>query len=460
MKKTILVLVILISVVGLIAVPMSGCKSEEAAAEETVTEEEVAAEETVTEEEVEETKEPVTFEYWVYGGSEVHMEWLNKWTDIWNAENPDLQVIPSVQDWGTAFEHFQTAISTNSMPDMVKTQQPFVYAFGEKGGYFVPIDDLPGFEETKDLYVEGYMETCKSGGKYWGFPSNSFSFALTGNKAMFDEAGLELPKTWSEFRETAKALTKDIDGDGKIDQYGTGIMGADPGSTAYRLIEWAYKAGGAVLNEDWTGTELNEAPWIEAVKLFQGLLEDGSLDPAFLADDFVSIGDKFANGIVAMDIEGYFWEGYVDGLGLGTEMIYGIVPVPDNGPYGPHTPGTLGDGTIISITTECEDIPGAFEYLKFMSDPAKDLDCLEMGAHNGLPLTKEVAASDAAEAIAGWEAWEAEGPTVKGWPYHQSIVEISRDVIAQNFLRALSGELTAEEAMARADAETVEILNR
>jgi multiple sugar transport system substrate-binding protein len=55
---------------------------------------------------------------------------------------------------------------------------------------------------------------------------------------MFKAAGLDVnapPKTWDEFLAYAKKLTRNTDGDGKIDQWGFGTVAAKSPGYSLRL---------------------------------------------------------------------------------------------------------------------------------------------------------------------------------------------------------------------------------
>jgi multiple sugar transport system substrate-binding protein len=83
-------------------------------------------------------------------------------------------------------------------------------------GYIKPEFDLPDFEET-------LLNTFKHNNHIYGLPKDYSTLALFYNKKAFANADLENPPTtWEELRSYAKKLTKDINNDGRIDQYGFG----------------------------------------------------------------------------------------------------------------------------------------------------------------------------------------------------------------------------------------------
>jgi multiple sugar transport system substrate-binding protein len=85
-------------------------------------------------------------------------------------------------------------------------------------------------------------------------PQNLSSLVVYYNKKLFDDAGLAYPNdewTWEQFLETARALTKDLDGDGQTDQFG---LGTEP--SLFRVAPFIWQAGGTLVNDDRYPTRL------------------------------------------------------------------------------------------------------------------------------------------------------------------------------------------------------------
>lgn len=86
----------------------------------------------------------------------------------------------------------------------------------------VPIDTFtpdPGFDRSG--FYENQWESVTYEEKVWGVPWAAWSDVLVCDWSLFEKAGItEPPKTWEEFADIAKSLTRDLDGDGKIDQWG------------------------------------------------------------------------------------------------------------------------------------------------------------------------------------------------------------------------------------------------
>ena len=78
-------------------------------------------------------------------------------------------------------------------------------------------------------------------------PQNLSSLVVYYNKNLFDAAGLAYPSddwTWDDFVSTAKALTKDTDGDGLTDQFGIGTE-----ASIFRLAPMIWQNGGDIVDD-------------------------------------------------------------------------------------------------------------------------------------------------------------------------------------------------------------------
>ena len=86
----------------------------------------------------------------------------------------------------------------------------------------LPLDALfedPEFE--KDAFYPNAFSSAQYGGITYGVPWCIDAFWLACDWPLFEAEGIEEPpKTWTEFLDYAKRLTKDLDGDGEIDQWG------------------------------------------------------------------------------------------------------------------------------------------------------------------------------------------------------------------------------------------------
>lgn len=106
---------------------------------------------------------------------------------------------------------------------------------GQYGNYKI-LDYMerdPDFD--MDDFYAGIWDYAKYDGKICVVPYNISTPVMYYNKDLFREAGLDPdspPTTWDELLETAKAITKDTDGDGVMDVWGFNV----------KDVKWIFKA--------------------------------------------------------------------------------------------------------------------------------------------------------------------------------------------------------------------------
>jgi ABC-type glycerol-3-phosphate transport system substrate-binding protein len=108
--------------------------------------------------------------------------------------------------------------------------------------------DLTPYEKNGEIPASNYESSltkiCTVNGKLSAIPFSAIPVNFFYNKKMLSDAGLSAPQTWDDVLKNAKALTKDTNGDGNIDQWGVGIRGeaGNPISWTFLPIMWSYGA--------------------------------------------------------------------------------------------------------------------------------------------------------------------------------------------------------------------------
>ncbi len=131
-------------------------------------------------------------------------------------------------------------------------------------------------------------------------PQNLSSLVVYYNKKLFDDAGVAYPSddwTWDDFLATAKALTKDTDGDGATDQFGLGTE-----ASIFRLAPFVWQNGGDIVDNptDPTRLTLDTPEASEAVKWFINLQVEHKVVPDAVQEAAEDSESRFQNGRLAM----------------------------------------------------------------------------------------------------------------------------------------------------------------
>lgn len=163
-----------------------------------------------------------------------------------------------------------------------------------------------------------------------GIPHDNTMIVMFYNKELFDEAGVPYPDpidwTWEEYREMARALTKDTDGDGKVDQWGTHFMNWLPG-----FIPFIWMNGGDVTSADGKQVSgvLNSAETAEAIEFLVSLREEGISPSTESIDAFGGTWGVFSSGKIGMWFNGTWMSFGFQDAGIYDHVGVALLPHPE-----------------------------------------------------------------------------------------------------------------------------------
>lgn len=166
---------------------------------------------------------------------------------------------------------------------------------------------LPG--DIKSTFANGVYEACQLDGKMAFYPIAIQPQAIIYRKDRFEEAKLEIPKTWEDFTKCAKTLTKDTDGDGENDEWGFSMIGSNNSSGQSRFMAYLWSNGfKLVYQEDGKGewkTDISDSPeFLKAFSTWTGMNEDGVVPTGITEVDYATSANYFAMGYTNMFLTG------------------------------------------------------------------------------------------------------------------------------------------------------------
>lgn len=190
----------------------------------------------------------------------------------------------------TAADQYATklkaAITGNKMPDVFYFESGDLKAYVNSG---ILLNLTPYLEKNEkvdlnniwkygiDLYR--YDGKMAGQGDIYGMPKDVGPFALGYNKTMFEKEGIPLPDkdkpmTWDEFVDINKKLTKDTNGDGKPDQYGSGF------NVNWALQSFVWSNGADWIDETKTKVTIDDPKFAEALQYFADLQNVHKVTPS------------------------------------------------------------------------------------------------------------------------------------------------------------------------------------
>jgi len=171
-----------------------------------------------------------------------------------------------------------STLAGDPFADLAWCSSRWFYPTFVRNGFLYPMSDLEQFDFSEEKWDQTSLKFFTYNGKIYGTNTGRI-FIRAGiffNKNIFEREGLpnlyELQNnyqwTWDKMLEIAKKATKDLDGDGTIDQWGLGGMG-----TEWSLV---YSNNASVIEIDETGRPifgLTHPNAIEALQFYQDLIQ-------------------------------------------------------------------------------------------------------------------------------------------------------------------------------------------
>jgi multiple sugar transport system substrate-binding protein len=283
-----------------------------------------------------------------------------------------------------------TQAAGHDLPNLSAVDNPFVSTMISTG-QLVPLDKLAGFS-TKGYY-KAVIDEGLSKGKHYSLPvAGANSIALMYNIAMLKAANISPPKTWDELVADAKALTTS-------DHYGIALTCEAGEDTTWQWEPFFWSNGGK-----FTFSNVSGAPGVQALSLWQQLINDGSASKDCLNwSQTPAASTQFIDGKAAMMVNGPWNFPTLNQNKMFYGKQFGIVPVPVR-KAGQHVIVPLGgEDWMISKSGGTAAEQMAFEYINGMQTSAMELKLAKLFGY--LPSKPSVAKTYLKQAGAEWKVY-------------------------------------------------------
>lgn len=215
-------------------------------------------------------------------------------------EKNNVDVSVEVIPYEKLYPMWTAAIEAGTLPDVSYFQ------YQEAGQFYaqdllLPLTDLnEKIQADNGSFIQALVKPATFGGDVYAIPQKFYSVALHYRLDMFEAAGIaEPPKTWDEFRETAKKLTDTANG-----VFGAGIgLGATNSDASWlnQIILW--DMGGSLVAEDAKTITANSPESVAAFSYVADIFtKDGSTPPSAVNWDDAANNTAFLSGQAAMVI--------------------------------------------------------------------------------------------------------------------------------------------------------------
>ncbi|MEO8232343.1 MAG: sugar ABC transporter substrate-binding protein [Ignavibacteriota bacterium] len=205
--------------------------------------------------------------------------------------------------WNSAHDYLITAFETGDVPDIFHYESSVIIDYAMRG-YLTDLSPYITSEMKNDILDVAWATVTRPNGKVDGIPFLIESLVVLYNKSLFEKEGIisptvENPWTWDDLKSAAISLTKDINGDNVIDQYGAGI---GLRNSANIIMNTSISFGGSFFRKegDHFIVKVND----EEKKLLQTIIDmiyiDKSVSPSSIGESGAGMIPGFFSGKFAM----------------------------------------------------------------------------------------------------------------------------------------------------------------
>ena len=358
---------------------------------------------------------------WYYWETEGHQKALNHIIEEFNGSRDGITVEAKYVPFADFKKQLSIGASADELPDLVILDNPDHAAYAAMG-IFADITDK--FDVSN--YYEGPVNSCTLDGKLYGVPFGSNDLVLFYNEDMLKEAGCEVPTTWDELLEAAKATTTDT-----VSGFAHCALQNEEGT--FNFLPWVWSTGA-------TSYEINSEGGIKALTFEKELVDSGAMTKEAINWTQGDTMHQFIAGNLAMMINGT-WQ-------IPTmreevpDLNWNVAPIPQD----QEQASGLGGENYAVIAGGNED--AAVKFLEFATTPET---CLYMMNAMGYISADSTIAENQFEGDDVYQVFvdemqyaHARGPLPE-WP------SIS-DAISLAFNKVITGESSPEDAAAEAQA--------
>lgn len=192
----------------------------------------------------------------------------------YNRSQNEIEVVANpISSYTALSQKLMASIQAKKQPDIAQVFESWAAKY-IGSGVLCPLE--PFIEEDEDFSEEDlqdifpvFRNSNTFNDTIYSMPFNKSVRAYFYNKDEFYRMGLDpdsFPKTWDEFRKLCKFMTRDTDGDGQIDQWGTNFN-----VNEWQFINLLHQAGGTIVDEA-GNPALNSPAGIEALTYITDLM--------------------------------------------------------------------------------------------------------------------------------------------------------------------------------------------
>lgn len=273
-------------------------------------------------------------------------DWWGQVIKAFEAKHPGVTIEWTKVERNAYADTMTTLFAGGQPPQIVHLASFEFQAFAENGW----LENLDPWIEKAGIKMDGWagQEKCQWNKQTACIMMLYYGFLMGYNEEILAKEGLSVPTNWQEFLNVARKTTKDLNGDGIADQFGTGHeTRGGAGQYLTEMLNYILDAGGRWTNDAGKVT-------IDTPEMVEGLTRWKTVISENLSPRDMTAGDVrklFADGKIAMKLDGP-WLYPIMEQGAAFSKLKVTKP--------PFTPPNGGSSNVLAMAS---DIPDAQKQL-------------------------------------------------------------------------------------------------
>jgi multiple sugar transport system substrate-binding protein len=366
---------------------------------------------------------------------------------------------------------FLSAVASGDAPDVVYLPRASLGSYASRGA-IVPLDDcISNAGINPDDWIDSARDSATFDGQLYGIPEFDQVRLMIINNRVLDAAGVSVEDVdghdWDALESAATAMSQSSGS-------GVDVLGYDPKLPEF-LPLWAKANGADLLSDDGTTAQLDDPKVVEALEFAVGLIEAqggwADVKAAKDASDFFGAGNQYAvDSLGAMPMENWYINVLAD---ESPDVDITVTPFLDR----EGQPLSYATGNVWAIPRGADDPEAACAYVAAMTSvdtwvaaaqARADARAADGKVFTGLLTGNAVADQQIAETVyqaSGNAQWDDAVQAVTA--ADEAAFTVPASAAPQEFEdawraavdRVLSGQQTAEQALAQAQTEAQSALD-
>ena len=299
-------------------------------------------------------------------------------------------------------------------------------------------DLTPIIEKRQSEFIPSTLETVKFDGRHWGLPKQTDAGFLYYRTDQIDG----VPQTWQEVYDVAEREDQIV------------YQGARYEGLTVNFLELAFANGGRVLSEDGKQSEFDSPENLEALRFMAGGIREGAAPRAVVTMMEEQARREFQGGRATFMRNWPYAYALAKRKGSDIRADFAVEPLPAF--EGAGTAGVLGGHNLV-VSAYSANPGGALKLIDYLTSlEAMERDAVEYSLAPALSETYDD--PDVQKALPFAIELKQAVQQAKSRPVTPVYPQVSQ-AIYENVYQALTGEMSEEDALRRADEEIEQALD-